>query len=138
MSLLARNGEILAHTIQKGIFKRANRFAASAGLEFLNNTGVYESVSKLVRELGFSGIAYVDLRYDKRDKQFKIIEMNARYWGSLIASFRAGVNFPYLHILSSLERELPAPSYTIHFMDFISALKTRKQSFFSNKSVPFQ
>ncbi|WP_162343575.1 ATP-grasp domain-containing protein [Cyclobacterium salsum] len=139
MSLLARNGEILAHTIQKGFLKRANRFAASAGLEFQKNEGVYGSVCKLVRELDFSGIAHVDLRYDTQDGEFKIIEINARYWGSLIASFRAGVNFPYLHILSSLEEEVPAASFEpIHYMDFISALKASKHSLFSKRSLPFQ
>lgn len=139
MSLLARNGKILAHTIQKGFLKRANRFAASAGLEFLKNEGVYESVSKLVRELGFSGIAHVDLRYDKRDGKFKIIEINARYWGSLIASFRAGVNFPYLHLLSSLDEEVPSTAFNpIHYMDFITAVKAGRGSLFSTKNLPFQ
>ncbi len=139
MSLLARNGEILAHTIQKGFLKRANRFAASAGLEFLKNEGVYASVSKLIKELDFSGIAHVDLKYDKQNGEFKIIEINARYWGSLIASFQAGVNFPYLHILSSLEEEVPAASFDpIHYMDFITAVKTSKRSLFSKRSLPFQ
>jgi D-aspartate ligase len=139
MSLLAKNGEILAFTIQKGLIKRSNRFAASAGLEFLVNDGVYQSVSKLVSELKFSGIAHVDLRFDKNSGEFKIIEINARYWGSLIASCLAGVNFPYLHILSSMDEEIPASSFSpIQYMDFLTAVKSTKNSLFSRQKRGFR
>lgn len=139
MSILAKNGDILAYTIQKGLIKRSNQFAASAGLEFLENDGVYQSVSKLVSELKFSGIAHVDLRFDKDSGEFKIIEINARYWGSLIASSLAGVNFPYLHILSSLDEEIPASSFSlIQYMDFLTAVKSTKSNLFSRQKQGFR
>lgn len=139
MSILAKNGELVAYTIQKGLIKRSNQFAASAGLEFLENDGVFQTVYKLVRELKFSGIAHVDLRYDNHSGEFKIIEINARYWGSLIASCLAGVNFPYLHILSSLDEQIPSSSFShIQYMDFLTAVKSTKNHLFSSKNLGFQ
>jgi D-aspartate ligase len=48
MSLLSKNGEILAYTIQKGFIKRSNEFAASAGIEFLYEEALYNIVFKLI------------------------------------------------------------------------------------------
>ena len=139
MSLLAKNGELLAHTIQKGFLKRSNPFAASAGLEFLENDGVYQSVAKLVKEMKFSGIAHVDLRYDEKSGEYKIIEINIRYWGSLIASYMAGVNFPYLHILASLDEKIPASIFSpIQYMDFLTGVKLLRRYLFSRQDLGFR
>lgn len=139
MSLFAKNGKLLAYTIQKGFIKRPNRFAASAGLEFLENDGVFQPVAKLVKELNFSGIAHVDLRYDSHSGEYKIIEINTRYWGSLIASYLAGVNFPYLHILSSLDEEMPSSiASPIQYMDFITGVKIVKNTLFSRQKLGFR
>ncbi|MFO7823092.1 MAG: ATP-grasp domain-containing protein [Cyclobacterium sp.] len=138
MSFLAKNGEILAHTIQKGFLKRSNRFAAAAGVQFLKNEAVYNGVEKLVNKLNFSGIAHVDLRYDQKEGDFKIIEINARYWGSLIASHLSGVNFPFLHILAALDEDLPPVTFQpIRYMDFVSVIKMRKKIFSVKKSADF-
>ena len=139
MSLLADKGKIVAYTIQKGFLKRSNPFAASAGLEFLENDGVYQTVEKLIKELNYSGIAHLDLRYDKHSGIYKIVEINTRYWGSLIASYLAGINFPYLHILATLEEEIPASPYTpIQYMDFLAGLKSKKNSLFSSQDLGFR
>jgi predicted ATP-grasp superfamily ATP-dependent carboligase len=110
-SVLCRNGEILAYTIQRGIVPAKKRFHTPAGIEFIHQEQVIDSVEKLMRVLNWSGVANIDFRYDETDKQVKILEINPRYWQSLLGSLVAGVNFPYLAYLASLRIDFPRPEY---------------------------
>lgn len=98
-SVLCSEGKIIAHTIQKGIAWSSNNYAAAVGIEFVHNQEVLDVVTKLMSLLNFSGVAHLDLRYDEDVKEIKVIEINARYWGSLLGSLNAGVNFPLISCL---------------------------------------
>lgn len=124
MSLLAKDGNILSYTIQKGFIKRSNMFAASAGIMFLSEDRLLQNIVKLISALNYSGIAHIDLRYDERTENFVLIEVNARYWGSLMGSFLAGVNFPYLACLTGLGKKFDvSPFKYIRYVDSIAAIK---------------
>jgi len=45
---------------------------------------------------GWSGVAMVEFKRDRRDGRCKLMEVNARFWGSLQLAISAGVDFPYL------------------------------------------
>lgn len=123
-SLLAKDGQILAYTIQKGFIQRSQKYAAPAGVCFLHEDGVLNVVQRTISALSFSGTAHVDLRYDPQDDNFKIVEINARYWGSLTASLLAGVNFPYLACLAGLGIPFDMPQYRLNrFIDHTTAIK---------------
>lgn len=125
MSLLAKDGEILAYTIQKGFLRRSNIFAASAGIEFLYEEELFKSVKKLIANLNYSGIAHLDLRYDAIQKNIKLIEINARYWGSLTGSLLAGVNFPYLACMAGMGQDFDVPTYEfVRYIDHSAAVKS--------------
>lgn len=51
---------------------------------------------KILKELNWHGPAMVEFRKDFRDGKFKLIEINARLWGSLALPIYAGIDFPYL------------------------------------------
>lgn len=110
-SVLCHEGNVSAYTIQKGFIEPYHRFSSPAGIEFLYDQGVYEVVRRLVSTLNWSGIAHLDLRYDERDHQVKVIEMNPRFWGSLLGSLVAGVNFPRLACLAALRENFPSIEY---------------------------
>jgi len=110
-SLLARDGRILAYTIQRPIVPGVRAFGAPLAIEFVHDDAVREVVERLVRALRWSGIAHVDLRYDEAEGGVKVIELNPRYWGSLLGSLVAGVNFPHLACLAAVGREFPEPEY---------------------------
>lgn len=135
MSLLAKDGEILAYTIQKGFLKRSNEFAASAGIEFLYEEKLFRMVEKLIDRLNFSGIAHLDLRYDQRKRDFKLIEINARYWGSLTGSLMAGINFPELACKAGMGQKIEIPEYRfIRYITYSSAIKSKLFHPFSKAS----
>lgn len=54
---------------------------------------------------------FINLQYIVNDKGVKIIDLNARFCGSMIHSFGAGVNFPYLAL--SLHYGDPLPHFTV-------------------------
>lgn len=112
-SVLCESGKILAYTVQKGFISGYQCFAAPTGIEFIEDDQVVNVVSRLASAAKWSGIAHVDLRYDSREKEIKLVEVNARYWGSLLGSLVVGVNFPKLACLAALKVSFPIPRYRL-------------------------
>ena len=112
-SVLCRKGDVLAFTIQKGNMFGKNQFTPQFGLSFLYEQELYNVVEKLMKSLDWNGVAHIDMRYDQNTKQFKVIEINTRFWVSLDASLIAGVNFPYLYCLSSMGNVFEKPQYKV-------------------------
>lgn len=61
-----------------------------------------EFSERLLRELGWTGVAMVEFKQDTRDGRPKLMEINGRFWGSLQLAIDAGVDFPRL-LIDSLE-----------------------------------
>lgn len=51
---------------------------------------------RILKALGWHGVAMVEFRRDSRDGKFKLMEINPKFWGSLDLAIKAGVDFPYL------------------------------------------
>lgn len=49
----------------------------------------------LLCHLDWHGPAMVEFKRDARDGEFRLMEINPRFWGSLPLAVRAGVDFPY-------------------------------------------
>ena len=71
-------------------------------------------------------------------KEFKVIEINTRFWVSLDASLIAGVNFPYLYCLSSMESLFQKPQYNfVEYLNLKGLIKRIKQDMkFVFKIIP--
>ncbi len=68
----------------------ASVFRRAVSLPRLHEQGV-----RLLSALDWHGPAMVEFRHDPRDDQFKLLEVNPRFWGSLQLAVHAGVDFPY-------------------------------------------
>lgn len=112
-NVLCQDGEIKAHTIQRGIRPGAKRFEPPSSYEFIRQEQVYNNTEKLMRALKFSGIACIDLRYDEVKNETAVLEVNPRYWGSVVASLAAGINFPYLACQLGMNLDFPKPAYEL-------------------------
>jgi len=110
-SVLCKAGEILAYTIQKGIVSDASDFSPSYAHVFVQEPKLFSVVEKLMKTLNWSGIAHIDLRFDENAQQFKVIEINPRFWLSLEASLHAGFNFPELSHKLSIGQTLITPKF---------------------------
>jgi D-aspartate ligase len=128
-SVLCNKGEILAFTIQKGFLWRERAYTAQIGLEFVYEPDLYNKIKNLMKSLKWSGIANIDLRYDERTDEFRVLEINPRFWATLDASLVAGVNFPYLYCLHSLGGDFEKPRYDlIKYLNVHGVLKSIKKN----------
>jgi predicted ATP-grasp superfamily ATP-dependent carboligase len=70
--------------------------------------------SDLLRSLHWHGVAEVEFRVDSRDSTPKLMEINARVWGSMNVAIESGVDFPYLlYLLAKGEQIRPVFKYKI-------------------------
>ena len=131
-SVLCLNGTILTYTIQKGNLKGHNDFAPQLAFEFLKNDAVLKVTQDVMSKLNWSGVAHLDLRFDKHTNTYKLIEINARFWGSVEASRHAGVNFPHLAIQLAIDNTIDNHDFEpVSFMRLKGVFKSirRRPSF---------
>lgn len=113
VNVLARKGEMLATTIQRCIIPNKKKWAAAGAIKFTKEDQFAKLVQDLVSALDWSGFANVDTLYDTQAEQLNILEINARFWGSLRGSLVAGVSFPYLACLAALDIPFPMQNYEL-------------------------
>lgn len=70
--------------------------------------------TRLLREIGWEGVAMVEFKRDVRDNLPKLMEINGRFWGSLQLAVDAGVDFPALLVRAAVgEPLIPQSAYRI-------------------------
>ena len=123
VSLFAVDGEILYHTIQRGLI--SENMVYSKGIEFIENKDLLLLVSSMISKLNFSGIAHLDFRFSTLKEQYILIDFNSRYWSSVQGSRAMGINFPYLAIEWTFTQNQKQLNYRTESYYFsIAALKT--------------
>ena len=140
LNVLCQEGRILAYTMQRGTIPNPQKWAAAAAIRFIRQEGVLDTAQKLLTALNWSGFGNIDMFYDTSDNQVKILEFNARFWGSLRGSYVAGVNFPYLACLAALNIPFSTPTYKLtQYVHPKTAVKERMSKLFrkSNHSFAF-
>lgn len=100
-NVLCSEGKVLVHTIQRPLGVEAGFSPKIDKLKFVHDQAVLEVVEKAMSSLKWNGVNHLDLRYSSETGKPYIIEMNPRFWQSLMASLSIGVNFPYLQYLLS-------------------------------------
>lgn len=90
---LCKNGEILSFYSHH----RIRTFPENGGVTVFSkasqNQKIKEAGKQLVKELNWNGLLMIEFIFDKRDKQYKVIEINPRVWGSILLSEICGANF---------------------------------------------
>jgi predicted ATP-grasp superfamily ATP-dependent carboligase len=113
VNVLSSHGRLLATTMQRGIIPNTQKYAAAGAIRFIKEDRFFAIAQELISALHWSGFANLDTLYDSCDNQLKILEINARFWGSLRGSLIAGVNFPYLACLAALGIPFSMPDYAL-------------------------
>jgi predicted ATP-grasp superfamily ATP-dependent carboligase len=72
-------------------FGRASTYVQTISLQALA-----EPATRLLRAIGYYGLAEVEFMRDQRDGRYRLLEVNARTWGYHSLGGIAGVDFPYL------------------------------------------
>lgn len=136
-SVLFKNGEIQAYTMQKAVLVESIKVTPQFEFSFFHDEDLLELMKDLMKALNWSGVANIDFRLDKTDNTYKVIEINPRFWLNTEASALAGVNFPYLYCLSTLNEKVeftPVKNGTfLHLKALVKHLKRNPLLIFKTK-----
>ncbi|TGE25109.1 ATP-grasp domain-containing protein [Hymenobacter aquaticus] len=137
-NVLYQSGKLVAYSIQKGVLPAASAYAPTEAIEFVRNEAVLEVVNWVMTALRWNGVAHLDLRYDARTRQMKVIEINTRFWLTVVGSaVRAQVNFPVLACRAALGQSLPLPSFALgRYIPFPNYVRYKLFGSGANK-IPF-
>jgi D-aspartate ligase len=107
-----RGGAITAMLARRRIRMDPPRLANTASSVTIPLAEVSEAaawVRKLLGEVGYRGIFSAEFKFDERDRQFKIIEVNARPYWYIAHTAAAGVDLAWMSYLDALEMPVPPP-----------------------------
>lgn len=95
IELIAKDGEILyafqhirLHEVP--LTGGGSSFRVSAPIEPV----LLQAAQKLIRALGWTGVAMVEFKWDPGSGRYCLMEINGRFWGSLPLAVAAGADFP--------------------------------------------
>lgn len=68
----------------------------STYVETVADAAIVEPACRLLASLGYTGLVEVEFKLDRRDAQFKLLDVNPRLWGWHTLGARSGVDFSWL------------------------------------------
>lgn len=94
---------------------------------------------KLIEALAYTGVAMIEFKYNSATGRWVLLEINARFWGSLALALAATADFPYFlyQMLTKNKRDF-SPEYqsNIYCRNFKSDLKWTFENFTHNRADP--
>ncbi|MFP8879191.1 MAG: ATP-grasp domain-containing protein [Myxococcota bacterium] len=110
--LMDRDGEVWASFVHERIREYPVTGGPSTLRVSVHDPELVERSVGLLRSIGWIGMAIDEFKQDPRDAEFKFLEINPRFVGSLQLAISAGVDFPNLLCLAFLGgTRQPAPEY---------------------------
>ncbi len=79
---------------------------ASSCAESFFHTDLMTLGLRMLDHLGWHGVAMVECRFDTRTNRFTLIEVNAKFWGSLELALKAGADFAGDYVRGALGEPL--------------------------------
>ncbi|TDO24058.1 ATP-grasp domain-containing protein [Pedobacter duraquae] len=144
-NVICKSGEVLFHTIQESPVKTGSDFSSNDTLTFHDDEKVIDIIKKMMKLLNWNGVACVDMRRMAKTESALILEINGRFWASVVSSYlKAGLNFPEImvslalneHISISKQRNAEQISLKEYFRSILtnglSLKKTKYKSYFSD------
>jgi predicted ATP-grasp superfamily ATP-dependent carboligase len=118
--LLMREGSVLTYFAHRRIREKPPSGGVSVLCESVETpSSALESAVKLLGQFSWSGVVMVEFKNDIKDNIPKLMEVNARFWGSLQLAVSAGVNFPHLLFLLAQGKKIES------ITDYKTGLRSR-------------
>jgi len=82
--------------------------------------------ARILKEIGFYGIAEVEFMWDERDQVFKFIEINGRVWGWHTLARATGVNTPYIQFqhITGIDVQVQKPDLNVKWVRILTDIPT--------------
>jgi predicted ATP-grasp superfamily ATP-dependent carboligase len=87
-AFLARHGQLVAHAAFEQPRRGVRRYFDAPELQ--------KHAAILLAATGYHGVGEIDARYDHTSGEYRLLEINPRFWASLLYAEHAGMNFPEL------------------------------------------
>ena len=95
--LLMQNGDVLARFAHKRIREKPPSGGVSVLCESIDlPEGAYRDAVRILKRFDWTGVAMVEFKIDREENVARLMEVNARFWGSLELAIISGVDFPHL------------------------------------------
>jgi D-aspartate ligase len=104
-----RDGEVVVDFTARQLRKAPWRLGSPRVLISEWIPGVVAPGRAVLAALGYSGFANVEMKWDSRDRRYKLLEVNARHNMSSLLAVRCGVNFPLIEYRYRIRGEMPRP-----------------------------
>jgi len=79
---------------------------ASTFVETINVPELKTLATRLLKGIGYSGLAEVEFMYDEKDARFELLEVNPRIWGWHSIAIHAGLDLPFLAYADAVGKEV--------------------------------
>ena len=94
---LWNHGEAVASLVARRVRQHPVDFGRSSTfVETVEQTEVEALAGRFLKSLDYTGVAEVEFKFDRRDRRFKLLDVNGRFWTWIGLGHLAGVDFPYL------------------------------------------
>ncbi|MBN2163792.1 MAG: ATP-grasp domain-containing protein [Pontiellaceae bacterium] len=105
-SFISHQGRIAAHTIQQTMIHQNQSYTSGLGIRFRKNEVISGMIADFARKSNWSGVGNMDLRIDERTGNVYVLELNPRYWQTLLGSLAMGINFPDMHCRLTMDHDI--------------------------------
>lgn len=114
VSVLASEGRVL-YAFQHGRLREtASGRGSSLRQSEMIDPGMLDACRKMAAECDLTGVAMFEFRVDRASDEWRLLEVNARFWGSLPLPVSLGVDFPFhLYQLLIYGQEASQPDYVV-------------------------
>ena len=94
----------------------------SSFVEAIEVPPLFVLAEKLVSRMGLSGMVEVEFKFDQRDDQYKLLDINARPWGWHTLCIACGLDFPFIQYCDLMGQLPPikTPAYGYHWVRFLT------------------
>jgi hypothetical protein len=86
VSFLARRGQLIAYSAFHHVRRGCREFRSDARVRLYAET--------FAEATNYSGVGHIDMRFDHVANAYKLLEINPRFWASLLYATQGGLNYP--------------------------------------------
>ena len=83
-------------------------FGTGCIVQIADRPELFERTVRLLQAIGFNGIAEVEYKWDARDREYKLIEINPRPWDQHRLGSACGVDLIYMAYCDAADRPMPS------------------------------
>ena len=111
---------------------------SSSFVEAVEVPALAEPTKKLLHYMGLSGMVEVEFKYDQRDEQYKLLDINTRPWGWHTLCIACGLDFPYIEYRDVLGQAPTTitPRYGYHWIRLLTDVPAGLQEVWAGISTP--